>query len=170
MAKIIMIRGATDLINANGYLNRVLNILPKVINNMMIKWGNILVRELKQSAKNAGIGNFTGTLQKRGIRWEQKKRNMRGELFMRQYGIFLDSMNPHYVNVNNRRQKLLRWSLRAKRQSIRERGKKVETGELKKFSIHVNRHPFIDRGNRLALRRLNPMAKRMLNNIINVRR
>lgn len=161
MVKVIIIKTTGDLFNAVTALSRIRKRLPKMVRQGMMRWGKILVRDMKLSARKAGIKRFTGTLQTLGIRWEQGKRSDTGYLFMRLYSIYLDSMAPHYVNITRRRTRLLVWAKRATKLTIRRKARMVERKELKSFAIYVKPHPFIAQGYRRARPKLRPVLKRL---------
>jgi len=159
MPYVIRIETSGDFIKADYILRRFKARLPKMTKEQMKKWGKILEKELKASARRADIRSFTGTLATSGIRYEQKPRGKIGKLFIRQYGIYLDSMGPHYVNVTRRRTILLAWASRAYMPRIRQKAKAVESGKRSKFSIRVHRHPFIRMGFKVARPQLTKMLK-----------
>ncbi len=134
----------------------------------MMRWGKILVRDMKISARQAKIKRYTGTLQGLGIRWEQRKKGDVGYLFMRLYSIYLDSMRPHYVNVTRRRTRLLAWAKRATSSNIRRKARMVEKRELKSFAIYVKPHPFIAQGYRRARPKLRAVLKRVASRGVNL--
>ncbi len=142
-------------------LNRIKKRLPMMIRKGMMRWGKILERDMKLSARRAGIKRFSGTLQDLGIRWEQGVRSDTGYLFMRLYAIYLDSMAPHYVNVTRRRTRLLAWAKIARSPNIRRKARMIEKRELKSFAIYVKPHPFIAQGYRRARPKLRPVMKRL---------
>ena len=161
MVKVIIIKTTGDLKNAIISLNRIKKRLPKLTRLGMRRWGNILVRDMKLSARRAKIKDFKGVLQGVGIRWEQGVRSDTGYLFMRLYAIYLDSMAPHYVNITRRRTRLLAWAKLARVSTIRGKASMVEKRELKNFSIYVRPHPFIARGYGRARPKLKPVLKRL---------
>jgi hypothetical protein len=160
MARIIIIRTSGDLFNAVITLNRIKKQLPEMTRLAMMKWGNILARDMKNSAIQARIQKFSGTLQTTGIRWEQGTRSDTGYLFMRLYAVYLDSMKPHYVNVTRRRTRLLAWAKMSHNSTIRRKSRMIERGELKNFAIFVKPHPFIAQGYSRARPKLLPIIKR----------
>jgi len=161
MVKVIIISTQGDFFRAAMTLNRMKKRLPRMVRKGMMRWGKILARDMKVSARIAGINQFTGTLQTTGIRYEQGPRSNVGHLFMRLYGIYLDSMAPHYVNVTRRRTRLLAWAKIARSTGIRRKAGMIEKGELKEFSIFVRPHPFIANGYRRARPKLRPVLKRL---------
>ena len=133
-----------------------------------MRWGRILVRDMKLSARKAKIKPFTGTLQGLGIRWEQGVKSDTGYLFMRLYAIYLDSMAPHYVNITRRRTRMLAWAKTATKSTIRRKARMVEKRKLKSFAIYVRPHPFIAQGYRRARPKLRPVLKRLASRGVNV--
>ena len=165
MVKVITISTAGDIIKGVKTLNRIKKRFPQMTRLGMRRWGKILERDTKISATKAGIKDFSGTLMDKGIRWEQSVRGNTGFLFIRLHGIYLDSMKPHWVNVIKRRSRLLRWAKIAKNNNIRTKARRVEKGELKKFSIFVKPHPFIANGFRRARPKLRPVLRRLTKRI-----
>jgi len=161
MVKVIVVRTSGELFNAVTTLNRIKKRLPEMVRIGMMRWGRILVRDMKLSARRANIKHFTGTLQGLGIRWEQRKKSDTGYLFMRLYAIYLDSMSPKFVSVKRTRIVLLRWAKLARNPNISRKARMVETGKLKRFAIFVKPHPFIAQGYRRARRKLRPVLKRL---------
>jgi len=168
MTKVIIIKTTGDLFNAVTSLNRIKKRLPEMTRKGMIRWGKILARDMKVTARKAGIKRFSGTLQSLGIRWEQGVRSNTGYLFMRLYAIYLDSMAPHYVNITRRRSRLLVWAKTAKSPNIRRKARMVEKKELKSFAIYVKPHPFIAQGYRRARPKLRPVMKRLASRGVNL--
>ena len=161
MTKVIIIKTSGDLFAAVTTLNRIKKRLPMMVRKGMMRWGKILERDMKLSARKAGIKRFSGTLQELGIRWEQRKKGDTGYLFMRLYAVYLDSMAPHYVNITRRRTRLLAWAKIARSPNIRRKARMVEKRELKSFAIYVKPHPFIAQGYRRARPKLRPVLKRL---------
>lgn len=144
--RVITISTSGDFVRADKILEGIKIRLPAMTRQGMIKWGNILAKDMKSSARQAYIQDFSGILQGSGIRWVQGKRTFVGYLFMRRYGIFLDSMRPHWVSVRSSRTRLLAWSKQARIPNIRTRARMVENKKLKSFGVYVRPHPFIKRG------------------------
>lgn len=163
MVRIITIRTEGDLIYASRFLARIKDRLPAMSSKAMFRWGKILERDLKRSARLAGLKNFTGALQTTGIRYEQRPRGRTGYLFMRIYGVYQDSMKPpgHYVSIHRRRTRLLAWAKVAQNPNIRRRASLVEKGKMRSFSIFVKPHPFIETGYARARPKLEPIVKKM---------
>ena len=161
MVKVIVIKTSGDLFYAVATLNRIKTRLPQMIKKGMMRWGKILVRDMKLSARKANIKEFSGTLQELGIRWEQRVKGDTGYLFMRLYAVYLDSMAPHYVNITRRRSRLLVWAKTARSPNIRRKARMVEKKELKSFAIYVKPHPFIAQGYGKARPKLMPILKRL---------
>jgi len=156
--------GVVLRINSVGSAQTAINTLKRVGKNMpemppkvMMRWGKILERDMKSAARAAGIKPFTGTLYEKGIEYRQRPRGKVGMLFIRQYGVMLDSMKTHLVSVNRRRSRLLAWAEQAQKGSISSRARLVKGGKLKKFPIVVRAHPFIRAGWGRARRKLRPM-------------
>jgi hypothetical protein len=161
MVVLIKINTMGDIQTAVKSLERIKHQVPEMIRSSMLQFGKILEKDMKVSARRAGIKQFTGELQGLGIRWEQRKKGNVGALFIRVYGIYLDSMNPHYVNVTRRRTRLLLWAKAGARSStIIEKAWMVDKGIIKKFSIYVKPHPYIRQGWATARPKLNPILRR----------
>ena len=160
MVKVIIIKTSGDLFKAVRTLNRIRNKMPQMTREVMRKWGDVLVKDMKSSAINADIKSFSGVLQGKGIRWEQKKRSNEGYLFIRLHGVYLDSMSPHYVSVTRRRTRLLAWAQQSRNMTIRKKARMVGSRKLSKFSIYVKPHPFIAGGYQRARPKLRPMINR----------
>ncbi len=168
MVKVIIIKTTGDLFNAVKSLNRIKKRLPKMTRLGMRRWGKILERDMKLSARKAKIRDFTGTLQSLGIRWDQRIRSNTGFLFIRLYAIYLDSMAPHFVSITRRRTRLLAWAKIARVGNVRKKARMVEKKELKSFAIFVRPHPFIAQGYRRARPKLRPVLKRLVSRGINL--
>lgn len=139
-------------------LGKIRKNLPEMTSRQMMKWGKILERDMKRAAKGAGIQSFTGTLLKgRGIEWRQRPKGKVGRLFIRLYGIALDSMEPHPVLIRRRRSTLLKWALQSR--NFSSAAKKIYAGDLNKKVVHVRRHPFIRTGWRVARPKLTRLLK-----------
>ena len=168
MVKVIIINTTGDLFAAVTTLNRIKRRLPMMVRKGMMRWGKIIVRDMKLSARKAGIKRFSGTLQGLGIRWEQRVKGDTGYLFMRLYAVYLDSMAPHYVSVTRRRTRLLMWAKIARSPNIRRKARMVEKRKLKSFAIYVKPHPFIAQGYRRARPKLRPVLKRLAARGVNI--
>jgi len=168
MARTITISTSGELKHSIRTLSRIHRNIPKNTKDVMCKWGNILVRDTKNSALDSGIKAFSGTLYGNGIRWEQGKRSNVGYMFIRKYGIYLDSMKDHFVSVNRNRTRLLAWAKQSRSSAIRTKANKIEKGKLKSFSIFVKKHPFISKGYNRARPKLLPLVKRSIKNTIKI--
>jgi len=150
--------------------------IPKLTNDIMFSWGKMLERDVKASAKEAGIQPHTGELFSSGIKWRQKKgkNTSTGYLFIRDYGIALDSMKPHYVSITPNRTRLLSWGLQARSAAIRRGARRVAAGNVDRsdnvkeykysqgYSVYVRPHPFIRRGVLRARNKLKPLVQEKL--------
>jgi hypothetical protein len=150
----ISIRNLNDLKKVDTRLKYMSTAMRKVSHKVMSRWGPVLVRDLKASASR---NTFEGDLQKNGINWVQKPHS--GELHMSLAGIYLDSMNPHWVNIQRNRPKLLRWARRAQNTNIKKAANAIAAGRRQKYGIFVKKHPFINAGYRLARPKLTRMLK-----------
>jgi len=160
MVHVIHIRTTGELMALPVTLNRIRRKLPSMTRKEMRKWGKILERDMKNSVRLSGINRHKGELSTTGIDWRQGPRSDHGELFMRIYGVYLDSMSPHWVSVTRRRTRLLAWAKQARSSSIRTKARSVEKGELKSFGVYVRKHPFIQAGYRRARPKLRSLLKR----------
>ena len=157
MAKLIQvdIRGVQDFRTSMKRVRK----LPDMTSRAMYKWGKILERSMKQATHAAGIDDNTGLLRDRGIEWRQRPKGKVGHLFIRSYGIMLDSMRTHGVNITQSRQGLLNWGLQARSSAIRKGAAAVASGKRKSYAIVVQRKPFIERGWKRARPLLNPIIR-----------
>lgn len=157
MTIVLKISNVSDVVKTVGVLKNIKKRMPEMPVRVMRKWGKILERDMKNSARKAGIKPFTGTLYNSGIQWRQRKTGRTGMLFMRNYAVALDSMKPHFVNVTSRRSRLLAWAKQADNQHIRRQADKIKT--IRKFPIHVTPHPFIRIGWKRARPKLRPLIQ-----------
>lgn len=167
MVKVITITTEGDLVNAVITLNRIKKNLPRMTREVMRKWGGIVVKDTKNSAIEAGIQSSSNVLMSKGIRWEQGKRSDVGFMFIRLYGIYLDSMKPHFVSVTRRRSRLLSWAKRSRSPNIRRKARLVELKKIDSFGIYVKPHPFIRSGYAKARPKLTSMIRRSTKFAIN---
>lgn len=160
MVNALLIRvDINSVIHTIKTFNKVRVKLPKLSKRGLFIWGKILEKDMKNSAKLAGIKPFTGKLYTKGIEWRQAERGNIGRLFIRQYGIQLDSMKPHFVNITRRRTRLLAWALQSQSAALRRGAAKVQAGKIRKISLGVRPHPFIRRGWRRARPKLKTVLK-----------
>lgn len=142
-----------------GTVNKAINTLgrqrrfPETTSKAMMRWGKTLERDLKNSLRESGVRPFTGTLQGNGIRYEQKPNGTVGKLFIRSYGVQLDSMRPHYVQLKKSRTTLTKWASQANSGEIREMSVQVKQSNAQP-TIHVKPHPFIRKGYNRARKKL----------------
>ena len=159
MAKLIIIKTTGDFIKASNSLNKMKHKLPQMTRIGMRRWGKILERDLKMSARQAGIKSHTNILLGKGIEWRQGKNSNVGYLFMRLYGIQLDEMRPHYVALRPRRTRLMMWARQASSSRIRQMARDVDQKKSKR-AVYVKPHPFIAKGYRRARGKLSAVLKR----------
>lgn len=159
MARVIVIRNLKDVTVGVGVLNRIKRRVPEMTREEMRKWGRILEKDLRHAARQARISPGVLT-EGKGIEWRQRKRSNTGYLFMKIYGIYLDSMKPHFVNVTRQRSRLLMWASIARKAPIRRKAEDVIRGKRAKFSVYVRPHPFIHTGYTRARKKLRPILKR----------
>lgn len=160
MVHVIHVNTVGDLLRLPQTFKRIYLKLPAMTRLEMRRWGKVLERDVKNSAKVAGIRNNTGMMQTKGIEWRQGPRSNHGGLFMRREYIFLDSMKPHWVSVTRRRTRLLAWAKQARDTRIKAGARAVEKGERKAFGVHVRKHPFIQMGYRRARTKLRSSLRR----------
>lgn len=132
---------------------------PQLTIDTTRKWGKILERDTKTSARQAGIKRSSGTLFGRGIRWDQKPNGRIGTLFVRQYGVFLDSMRPHWVSMRKGRGVLLRWAETARSSKLQDVSAKIQGGTIKNHGIFVKPHPYLRTGFNRARPKLTKLIK-----------
>jgi hypothetical protein len=157
MVLVYNIRTVQDLRNVDRDLQFKARRLPYLNKRITDRWGKVVVRDMKISAQLAGINPFTGTLQDSGIRWESHRDG--GSLWMRQYGIALDSMPPHFVTVRKSRTRLLNWMLQARSLGLRIVANQIASGKRKRFGLYVKPHPFIQTGYKMARPKLTKIMK-----------
>lgn len=166
MTTLITIKGLDQLERVTKNLGQLDASSRKGISQGIREWGNIAVRDLKDSARQAKIDDFTGGLQGNGIRWEQAENGVVGRLMIPSYGVMLDSMNPHWVSVTRQRTRLLAWANQANNSRVRHNAALVSAGKRDHFNVFVKPHPFIQTGLRRANPKLNPLIKNQLNKVI----
>lgn len=162
MVKVIRIRTAGDIKKVDGLLAGIRKRLPEMTSKAMRRWGKTLEADLKMAAIQAGISKFTGTLQTTGIEYRQRPRGRTGYLFIRQYGVMLDSMRPHWVNIRASRTRFVLWAQQARSSIIRNAGVLIASGRLRKKAIYVRPHPFIQSGWRRARPKLRAIIKQTI--------
>lgn len=141
-------------------ISRIKKNMPMMGRQAMQEWGEVLVRDFKLAAEHAGIKNFTGRLQRNGIRWDQRPRGNIGRLFVVQHGIFLDSMRPHWVNITQRRRRLLLWGQQSQDELISDASVQIASGKRKTKAIFVRPHPWMRNGWRRARPKLGPILQK----------
>lgn len=150
-------------------LKRLRGTSHKLTREAMREFGEVFERSLKRHAKAAGIKNFTGSLQGRGIRYEQRKEGDIGRIKMHQHAVFVDCMKPHYVNVYARRTRLLRWAAQAQSPALRSMAAQVQRGTRRSFKVYVRPHPYITKACQYALRRLPSISRKYAKRIVQQR-
>lgn len=166
MVDVITVNIQGDLDRMDRVLSRIRRKVPESTSEALNEWGTILERDMKNSAIQAGIKPFTGTLFTKGIEWRMKPKGRIGRLFIRQYGVFLDSMRPHAVAFKKSRTRLLAWGLQARSLGVRVQAALVDEGIQKSAAIFVRPHPFIRRGFRRARPKLRPIARKHLDRAV----
>lgn len=158
-----------DGVSAQSSLNELARIgkqLPRMGPKTMKVWGNILERDMKFAARRANIKEYTGGLYDTGIQYRQRTNGRIGMLFIRQYGVMLDSMKTHVVSIHRRRSRLLHWASQAQKVSVSKNARLVQAGLLKNFPVVVRAHPFIRAGWNRARRKLRPLLKQNTKRIV----
>ncbi len=122
-------------------LRKYKNGTPIALREGQRRWGNKLVGNMRLALQPH---NWTGKTSA-SVRWKQGKN--KGELWIRQAGIFLDSMIPHFVALKRGR-KITKWA--------REKG-------LMGKGIYVRPHPYI---NRILLNHIPRLDKYIMNEIV----
>ena len=145
MVDFIQVR-TTGVVKTKAALKRFQKI-PELTGNALDKWGKLLERDVKNSARTHGIKSFTGNLFGNGIRWRSNRRGSKvGHLEIVDYGVYLDSMKPHFVSIKRSRPRLLAWSLQANNGAIRGMANEVASGRRQRMGIYVTPHPYISYG------------------------
>ena len=160
MVTVINVRRSGDILRASRTLNRLRIKLPGMNSKAMMRWGKTLEKDMKQSARDAGIKSQTGTIYNKGIEYRQKPNGKIGRLFIRNNYVMLDSMKPHWVNLQRSRSRLLSWA--SKSRNFKDEAQMIQSGEMKKFPIFVRPHPFIKSGWRRAKVKLRPILNQEL--------
>ncbi len=166
MTKTIIVQDLSDIPRTIKQIEEIRKRVQRAANRTMGKWGKTLERDMKRSARLA-MDTYRGTLQSTGIQYRQKPNGRIGRLFIRKYGIQLDSMNTHGVNITRRRTRLLAWAKQANSPAIRKKAMKVTNKKIKKFAIVVKKHPFIDAGWGRARPKLTSMLRLSVRKAVN---
>lgn len=127
----------------------------------MNDWGKVLERDVKDSARKAGIEPFTGRLYGQGIRYIGARTRDFGQLVADQHVVYVDSMRPHTVPIT-KNSVMLRWALRAKSDAVRRRALRVlrsRNPSAVEF-VYVRPHPFISEGMKVARKKLPALLRR----------
>ena len=133
-----------------AYLRNLPKRVPIIGNRETWNLNQSGARLFKESAKRAGIKDWRRLLLSRtGIQPRKIGKNRYG-IFIPLYGIFLDSMRPHFVSFKRGRL-ITRW---AKQKGIKGRG------------IMVKPHPFVNRGFRRMVNRATIVANRIGDKIV----
>ena len=165
MVYAIRITISGDFNKAIKSLNRFQK-LPDMTSDGMMEWGMTLEKDMKNSAKQAGIEPFTGEVYGGGIEWRQRPRGRVGRLFIRAYLVQLDQMRPHWVNITKQRTTLLAWAMQPKHNlSMVVGANAVASGFMKKYPIYVKPHPFIRNGYIRARSKLNPILQNYIRRV-----
>ena len=174
MAQVITLKTNGTLQHTLTALKGIHHNVPKGTREGIRRWGNTLATDMKNSARIAvslggslPIKPMSGgnSLLNKGIRWEQRKKSNVGHLFMRQYGVFLDSMSPHVMPITRNTPMRLRWARQARTNYIRRKAQRLNTntgdGTFKSdvAFVRVKPHPFIKAGWRIARPKLPIMLK-----------
>lgn len=146
-------------LRAQSRLARAKNVPTKVVPHVMQRWGRVLARDTANAARQAGVKPFTGTLFSNGMRWEQAPQGKIGRFFIRQYGVYLDSMSPHWVNITPRRTRLLAWAMQSRNGLLHNAAVLIASGKLRKKAVFVRPHPYILTGYTRARSKLMPMIR-----------
>jgi hypothetical protein len=143
-------------------LGRLKTSIPVMPRRAMRRWGNVCEKHLKRSARQAGISSFRGEagLFGRGIEYRQAENSDYGQLFMRIHGVYLDSMEDHWVSLKRSRGVLMAWARSARSPEIRHKAGLVDAGLRGHKGIYVHRHPFIAAGMTSARSKLRPVIRR----------
>lgn len=164
MVNVIHIRSSGDLVRASSSLKRIRTKLPEMNSKAMMRWGKTLEKDMKVSAKEAGIKPSSGLLFGKGIEYRQRPRGKVGKLFIANSGVRLDGMKPHWVNIQRGRSRLLNWALKSR--NFKDEARMISSGELKKFPIFVRPHPFIRSGWKRSRPKLTPILKQEMKTML----
>ena len=148
MVIVLRLTSAGDIQKAANFLDRIHRKTPELTSKVMHKFGNLMVKNLKQAAMDRkDIKSFTGELfQGDGIRWEQRPRGKIGVLKIKQKYIYLDSMQPHWVAIKRSRTRLLAWAKQAQNAGLRKVANDVSSRKQNVGFVYVKPHPFIRTG------------------------
>lgn len=164
MVTVLKIRNLQDIEYTIRALKGIHKKLPLMTSKSMMKWGKILERDMKMSAKKADIKRYTGGLLDTGIQWRQRPKGKIGRLFIRQYGVWLDSMKTHVVLVKPSRTRLLKWAKQANNPIIRKQAKNIN--KIGHFPLVVRKHPYIRAGWNRSRPKLRPILKQELRKVM----
>ena len=117
---------------------------PDAVNEGMNKWGRRFAGNLKLSLNHHLWSGKT----RESVRWEQKRREMIGLLWMSKSGVYLDRARPHFVSFKHK--KIADW---AKAYGI---AYDVYKKKFVSSGIFVRPHPYIERIYQKALPKLLP--------------
>lgn len=135
--------------------------IPTAISAGLHDWGRIQERDMRLSARQAGIKNFTGDLLTgKGIRWEQRPRGTIGRLIISRRGVAVDRMKPHFVSFRTSRTHLMAWARQSRASGIRKLARRVDRGGTAAIKVHP--HPYIKAGIARARPKLRPLLQRRL--------
>lgn len=160
MVTVIKIRSTGDLIRASQSLKGIQKNLPTMNSKAMMRWGKTLEKDMKVSAREAGIESSSGLLFGKGIEYRQRPNGKTGELFIAISGVRLDGMKPHWVNITRNRSRLLNWAKKSR--NFKDEASAISSGDMKKFPIFVRPHPFIRNGWKRARPKLAPIVRQEL--------
>lgn len=134
--------------------------IPSAMERGARTWGTKLERNVRRSAKTAGIKPFGGRLlSKGGIRFEWQPKKKEGQLFVIMHGVYQDNEGINerkWVTVKRSRTQLYNWALQSPHspQGIKKKAQALAMGRIRRFSIKIRTHPFIGRGVKQSLREL----------------
>lgn len=110
----------------------------------------LAVKEMGMKTTEGIIGaadfeNFTGDI-RNNTKYVERPTGDGGEVIMPQHGIWVDRASPHLVSMNQSKPQLVAWGLQAKSERIREAAAAISRGDRKSMLLHVQPHPFIEKG------------------------
>ena len=153
----------SSIVSTSKMLKRLGRIPTNTTPSAMQEWGKILERDMKESARQAGLHPWGGSglpsLFNNGIQWRQKPRGRIGRLFVVLHGVLIDgggTIQKHVVALKPGRT-ITKWAKDVL-------GKQPRT--TKPFdTLVVRSHPFIKNGYVRARPKLNLILKKHLREI-----
>lgn len=130
-------------------IERRLRSIAPIVRSSLDNWGsNYLVPMLYRSANEEGqLHNVRGNNGLYGgVHWDELGSSNTGILTIIESGVYIDSMEAHYVNIRKDRPNLLNWALQCGNAEIVSKAQQILEGKISKYAIYVKPHPWIKRG------------------------